>query len=776
MTHVVSRCREPVFGGSAAGWFRAAKLAVTATKNTNPIYYLLPDSGSLSLFPATVACATLGSVPNVIKGRMAASTRLLLLLLFAPFATASSIDSVSAAVDSDENAGREHAKFVHLVAFNCGYRNQYQDVDGAWTTDADRYATCLTGKLDILKYCRKVYPGQNITNIVEYSHDMTIEKWCKEDGKSCKFTHTVRPFRCVVGEFRSEALQVSHGCRFGHVNGRSFCKDYGHWQGVAKDECVKKSEPKPMKVQSFAMLEPCGLDMFRGVEFVCCPGDDTTKPKDVKENIVTSSKTPVKSIADDDEDDDDEDDDEDEDDYEEYDDDHDSVDQSLMQDAYFKEIDLENEHDKFREAQKRLDKKHRAKVAKVINEWTALMERYKKMKVSDAKGAEKFKAEMVARFRKTVASLEEENREQRKQIEDVHEERVQASLNEKKRQATHDYRSALALQVGKPNKHNVLKTLKAYIRAEEKDRTHMLNRYRHLLRSDQDEAETFKDILLYRLRYIDLRINGTLAMLRDFPDLEKQVRPIAVEFWREYRRENTPEISSEELLKIGESGNNEKLINLYKQIYDDLRASDNAEKSAETTTAATTTTTTPKKEVAKSLSKEADSVEEKKEEDASAKKSVEKSVEKTDEESTSDEDEDDDDEDIEYADEDEKADKKEDDDNEWHVVVEPIRSDTVRVHDLAAPPAYARHQPLIQSKADGEESPALVRSYTPYVIVVIITGTIFLGVLSVFFERRRLQRAGFIEVDVCTPEERHVNGMQVNGYENPTYSFFDSKP
>lgn len=31
------------------------------------------------------------------------------------------------------------------------------------------------------------------------------------------------------------------------------------------------------------------------------------------------------------------------------------------------------------------------------------------------------------------------------------------------------------------------------------------------------------------------------------------------------------------------------------------------------------------------------------------------------------------------------------------------------------------------------------------------------------------------QVDICTPGERHVNGMQVNGYENPTYSFFDNK-
>lgn len=81
--------------------------------------------------------------------------------------------------------------------------------------------------------------------------------------------------------------------------------------------------------------------------------------------------------------------------------------------------------------------------------------------------------QMTSRFRKTVAALEEENREQRRQLEELHDERVTAALNERKRQATHDYRTELAIQVGAQNKQNVLKRLKEYIRAEEKDRSHM---------------------------------------------------------------------------------------------------------------------------------------------------------------------------------------------------------------------------------------------------------------------------------------------------------------
>lgn len=124
---------------------------------------------------------------------------------------------------------------------------------------------------------------------------------------------------------------------------------------------------------------------------------------------------------------------------------------------------------------------------------------------------------------------------------------------------------ALAIQVGHVNKNNVLRTLKDYIRAEEKDRLHMLNRYRHLLRSNPDSAASFEPMLLHRLRYIDLRINGTLAMLRDFPDLERQLRPIAEEFWHSYRRENTPEIDGK-LMEVDESekDSNERLVQMYK--------------------------------------------------------------------------------------------------------------------------------------------------------------------------------------------------------------------
>uniref|UniRef100_F1KQX8 Beta-amyloid-like protein n=1 Tax=Ascaris suum TaxID=6253 RepID=F1KQX8_ASCSU len=691
---------------------------------------------------------------------------------------------MAANVDSMRSEKR-HEKFVPLVAFECGFRNKFMAEDGTWVNDVNRYATCQSGKLDILKYCRKAYPKLDITNIVEYSHETKIASWCREEGKPCKWTHTVRPYQCIVGEFHSEALQVPHGCRFGHVNDRQSCNDYSHWKDEARRQCQSKvAEGKRMSVRSFAVLEPCGLDLFTGVEFVCCPSDD--KSAEHVDRVVDLDRKK--------EEDDEADDDYDEDYSDEDDEDDKEIDaKSSTQDPYFKISDPANEHERFKEAEQRLDKKHRAKIDKVMREWSDLEARYKKMKQTDEKGAEAFKLEMTARFQKTVASLEEENKEQKKQIEDVHEERVQANLNEKKRQATHDYRAALAMQVGTTNKHNVLKTLKTYIRAEEKDRTHMLNRYRHLLRTDQAEAEAFKPVLLHRLRYIDLRINGTLAMLRDFPELERQVRPIAIEFWSDYRRENTPEVTDDEYTTIGGDEQNAKLVQMYKDSYDRIHNPIGTKKASATTTSPPTTSKTS--EILDD-SEEDDDDDESTEESVEVKKApknlqkiaIEKIVKKpiaknnkdlhpVNEDDSDEEDEVEDDDDDDEGDDDAlESDKSIE--RELHVEIEPIVNDQVRVHDIPPRPAYAKHEPLVQHKMEAEHSSSSshLGVSTHMMLIFAASATIVLAVFAVLITRRRSRHAGFIEVDVCTPEERHVNGMQVNGYENPTYSFFDSKP
>lgn len=124
-----------------------------------------------------------------------------------------------------------------------------------------------------------------------------------------------------------------------------------------------------------------------------------------------------------------------------------------------------------------------------------------------------------------MASLEKTHHDERHRVEQIHEQRFTVTLNERKRQAMKVYREALTSSNGHPQTHKILRALQAYIRAEEKDRTHGLNRYRYLLRTDGDEAANMKEGLIKKLREIDSRINGTIEMTRDVPGLMEKIKP-----------------------------------------------------------------------------------------------------------------------------------------------------------------------------------------------------------------------------------------------------------
>ena len=70
---------------------------------------------------------------------------------------------------------------------------------GKWESDTDMKATCKKDKVEILEYCKKVYPERDITNIVESSHYVKINNWCKLGQKKCRTgaQQWVKPYRCL---------------------------------------------------------------------------------------------------------------------------------------------------------------------------------------------------------------------------------------------------------------------------------------------------------------------------------------------------------------------------------------------------------------------------------------------------------------------------------------------------------------------------------------------------------------------------------------------------
>ena len=92
-----------------------------------------------------------------------------------------------------------------------------------------------------------------------------------------------------VGPFQSDALLVPEHCVFDHVHNSRLCSSYGHWNRTALQSCSARD----FQLQNFAILQPCGVDKFNGVEFVCCPrekGDYLWPPCErVDADIIFSS-------------------------------------------------------------------------------------------------------------------------------------------------------------------------------------------------------------------------------------------------------------------------------------------------------------------------------------------------------------------------------------------------------------------------------------------------------------------------------------------------------
>ncbi|XP_019948270.1 amyloid beta precursor like protein 1 isoform X2 [Paralichthys olivaceus] len=170
------------------------------------------------------------------------------------------------------------------LAMFCGRQLLHMNLQtGQWEPDSWGQKGCLKEPSEILSYCQKMYPALQISHIEKSQRPVTINAWCKKGWGHCQ-THLfiVLPFRCLEGEYVSEALLVPDRCRFLHQEQMDACESHVYWHNIAKEECTADN----LELHSYGMLLPCG-DRFRGVEYVCCPGRGSTSGKgDTEEREV----------------------------------------------------------------------------------------------------------------------------------------------------------------------------------------------------------------------------------------------------------------------------------------------------------------------------------------------------------------------------------------------------------------------------------------------------------------------------------------------------------
>uniref|UniRef100_A0A8C5BYQ1 Amyloid-beta A4 protein n=2 Tax=Gadus morhua TaxID=8049 RepID=A0A8C5BYQ1_GADMO len=524
------------------------------------------------------------------------------------------------------------------VAMFCGKLNMHVNVQsGKWEHDPSGTKSCIANKEGILEYCQEVYPELQITNVVEANQPVGIPNWCKKGHKQChRHLHIVVPYRCLVGEFVSDALLVPDKCKFLHQERMDQCESHLHWHTVAKESCGDRT----MNLHDYGMLLPCGIDRFRGVEFVCCPaeeerdadsaerdGDDSdvwwggaeadysdnryTPDEDAENDDDEEYEDEEDAGADGegaymngDEDDEDEDDEDDEPttnvamttttttttttesieevvrevclasaetgpcramlprwyfdreegrcaqfiyggcggnrnnfDSEEY---CLSVCNSVRKsrqktaaktdlptaspttpdavDHYLESAGDDNEHAHFQKAKESLEAKHRDRMAQVMREWDDAEKEAKSLQRSDKKA-------VIQRFQDKVDSLEQEAASERQQLVETHMARVEALLNDRRRLALESYLTSLQQEPPKPR--HVFSLLKKYVRAEQKDRQHTLKHFEHVRMMDPKKAAQIRPQVLTHLRVIEERMNQSLGLLYKVPgvadDIQDQV-------------------------------------------------------------------------------------------------------------------------------------------------------------------------------------------------------------------------------------------------------------
>jgi amyloid beta A4 protein len=387
-----------------------------------------------------------------------------------------------------------------MVAFMCGYSARYLTENG-WMKDND--TDCVDDVEDVLDFCRKNFPNLDVRNVVENNQEHMIDSWCMVGEANCDRTFTVRPYRCLVGPFQSDALLVPAGCVFDHVHRSHVCKSYSEWNATAVQSCIMQNRA----AHSFAVLQPCEgtVSQFDGVEFVCCPKDYDLTISSERLMPVPSVRTVPPAIE---------------------------VQEAVQPDTssdFYRYMhnnntlsQLSEEHTEYVAAKADLRKQHRAARDMLAEDWSRVRQRVEQLNTTDQLSAEKLDKDTTSRFQKAVAELDIDDRADRLKLDAKHQQRVESFLNRQKLRTLQAYHEAVAEQ--KQDTEKVLRTLKQYIKTEQKDRQHIANRYHHLLQTDPELLASEKHTLASRLRTISSELQQAVDLLNQVTHDEQRLR------------------------------------------------------------------------------------------------------------------------------------------------------------------------------------------------------------------------------------------------------------
>uniref|UniRef100_A0AAQ4PC57 Amyloid beta like protein 1 n=1 Tax=Gasterosteus aculeatus aculeatus TaxID=481459 RepID=A0AAQ4PC57_GASAC len=374
------------------------------------------------------------------------------------------------------------------IAMYCGRQLLHMNLQtGQWEPDPQGHQGCFKEPGEILSYCQEMYPALPISHIEESKRPVIIPSWCKKGWGHCQ-THSfiVLPYRCLEGEYVSEALLVPDRCRFLHKEQMDACKSYVYWHNIAKEECAAEN----LELHSYGMLLPCA-DHFRGVEYVCCPGRGTSSGKgEMEERDILAGPQTLSS--------------------------HTMTTPRPTDgvDVYFEKPVDDTEHANFLRAKTDLEERRMKRINEIMKEWAEADNQSKNLPKSERQA-------LNEHFQSVLQTLEEQVAGERQRLVETHLVRVEAILNNNRRLALENYLTAVQSDAPQPDR--VLQALKRYMAAEQKDRRHTLRHYQHIVAVDPQKAEQMKFQVYTHLHVIEERMNQSLALLYKDPTLAEEL-------------------------------------------------------------------------------------------------------------------------------------------------------------------------------------------------------------------------------------------------------------
>ncbi|GAA6076924.1 amyloid beta (A4) precursor protein a isoform X1 [Tachysurus ichikawai] len=169
-----------------------------------------------------------------------------------------------------------------------------------------------------------------------------------------------------------------------------------------------------------------------------------------------------------------------------------------------------------------------------MREWEEAERQSKSLPRADKKA-------VIQHFQEKVEALEKEAASERQQLVETHMARVEALLNDRRRLALESFLSAL--QADEPRPRHVFSLLKKYVRAEQKDRQHTLKHFEHVRVVDPKKAAQIRPQVLTHLRVIEERMNQSLALLYKVPGVLEDIQD-QVELLQREQQEMSAQLAS----------------------------------------------------------------------------------------------------------------------------------------------------------------------------------------------------------------------------------------